>query len=59
MQCIVLLNVDDPEDAEISKDAFGDNLVFDSYNEADDWCARNAARTWLKVINLDDDDDDD
>lgn len=58
MRCIVLLNVDDPEGAEIAQDEFGENLVFGDYNEADDWCARNAARTWLKVINLDDDDDD-
>ncbi|MFC7509210.1 hypothetical protein [Pantoea stewartii] len=58
MRCIVLLNVDDPDNTSIAQDKNGDNWVFNNYNDADDWCSRNAGGTWLKVINLDDDDDD-
>ncbi|HGG9054446.1 TPA: hypothetical protein ACJJ1D_005041 [Enterobacter hormaechei subsp. xiangfangensis] len=58
MKLIVLLNVDDPEGVEIAKDIFDDNLTFDSYHEADEWCARNTRGVWVKTVNLDDDDDD-
>ncbi|MGX5099912.1 hypothetical protein [Enterobacter cloacae] len=58
MKLIALLNVDDPEGVEIAKDSFDDNLTFDSYHEADEWCARNTRGVWVKTVNLDDDDDD-
>lgn len=57
MRCIVLLEVDDAETTEIAQNEFGENMVFDSYNEADDWCSRKAIGMWVKVVNLDDDDD--
>ena len=56
---IVLLDVDDAEGVEIAKGEFDDNLVFNSWDAADDWCARNTRGVWVKTINLDDDDDDD
>ena len=58
MRCIVLLDVDDPESTSIAQDSNGDNWIFSDYEEAGRWCARNAGGTWLKVINLDGDDDD-
>lgn len=57
MRLIVLLNVDDAEGVEIAKDDFDDNIIFSTYEEADEWCSRNAIRTWVKTINLDDYDD--
>jgi len=54
---IVLLHVDDAEDVQIAKDAFDDNLVFSTWEEADDWAARNTQGIWVKTVNLDDDDD--
>lgn len=59
MELIVLLGVDEPEDVQIAQDEHGDNLVFSSYEEADDWCAKNTLRQWVKTINLRDSDDDD
>ncbi|EKY2102067.1 hypothetical protein ACN5PR_002298 [Cronobacter dublinensis] len=58
MKIIVLINVDDPEGVEIAKDEFDENLVFDSYQAADDWCARKTIGVWVKCVNLDDDDED-
>lgn len=57
MRLIVLLDVDDAEDVSIATDEHGDTIEFKSYEEADDWCCRNATRRWVKTINLDDDDD--
>jgi hypothetical protein len=57
MRLIVLLNVDDHEEVEIATDNFGDTILFGSYEEADQWCSRNTRFTWVKTINLDDDDD--
>lgn len=57
MELIVLLDVDDAESVEIATDENGDNLVFPSYEEADNWCMRNTCRRWVKTINLRDSDD--
>ncbi|WP_125295506.1 hypothetical protein [Atlantibacter subterraneus] len=56
---IVLLDVDDEEGVKIATDQFGDTVTFNTWHEADDWCARNTRGRWVKTVNLDDDDDDD
>lgn len=58
MRIIVLLDVDYEDNVEIATNDEDVPVCFSSYEEADDWCARNTTRRWVKCVNLDDDDDD-
>jgi len=44
MSVLILIDADDAESATILTDEHGDNRVFDSAEQADDWCCRNGGQ---------------
>ena len=51
MAAIILIDVHHPNAVKIIKDENGDNLVFPSWQEADDWLERNAKIGWVTAIH--------
>jgi hypothetical protein len=54
MSAIILMNADDAECAYIKDDGNGNNLVFDTAEDADAWIQEKARCGWLtRIIDLD------
>ena len=57
MAAIILVNPDCPEMAYILEDEEGNNFIFESVIEADDWCEKNITKlvgfSTVKILELD------